>query len=195
MSDATSFATNKYAVLRALVKNPTLASCYKYALRMAEKGALQRSAQVPGAATLVGYGDPMMEILLEKLAPDIERATALSLDPTYSCFRVYRRGDALEKHRDRPSCEISLSVNLGCRVERPWPLWIEGPGGASPISLEPGDAVLYRGIECCHWREPFAGEHAVQLFLHYVDRNGAHAEWKFDKRPQLSGFLSRSRPV
>lgn len=195
MSDAASFATNKYAVLRCLVQDPTLASCYKYALRMAEAGLLQRSAQVRGPGALVGYGDPMMEMLLEQLVPQIEQATALSIYPTYACFRIYRSGDVLEKHKDRPSCEISLSVNLGCRAERPWPLWIEGPSGASSISLEPGDAVLYRGIECFHWREAFAGEHAVQLFLHYVDRNGPHAEWKFDKRPGLRSFLRRSAPA
>ncbi|HYM10633.1 MAG TPA: hypothetical protein VEU62_07870 [Bryobacterales bacterium] len=193
MSDA-GFATNKYAVLRALVKNPTLASCYKYAMRAAENGRMdQGDSQVPGTPS--AYGDPMMETLLEKLVPEIERAVALAVYPTYSYFRVYKRGDVLKKHTDRPSCEISLSVNLGCQAERPWPLWIEGPGGASPISLEPGDAVLYRGIECFHWREAFAGEHAVQLFLHYVDRNGPHAEWKFDKRPGLRSFLNRSAPA
>lgn len=78
-SDAATFAVNKYAVLPCLVKNPTLASCHKYALRMAESGALQPSAQTPSA--LVRYGDPMMEMLLEKLAPDIERATAFCSIP------------------------------------------------------------------------------------------------------------------
>jgi hypothetical protein len=25
----------------------------------------------------------------------------------------------------------------------------------------------------------------MQLFLHYVDKNGPHADWAFDKRPML----------
>jgi hypothetical protein len=190
--DAASFAKNKYTVLRALVKDPALQSCYKYALRMAESGRMAPGdPQLPG--TPAAYGDPMMETLLEKLVPDVERATSLAVYPTYAYFRVYQRGDLLKRHTDRPACEISLSASLGCRTERPWPLWIEGPGGVSSIVLEAGDAVLYRGTECFHWREPFAGEHAVQLFLHYVDQQGPHAEWKFDKRSRLSSFVSRSR--
>jgi len=37
--------------------------------------------------------------------------------------------------------------------------------------------MLCRGIECTHWREVFDGDHAVQAFFHYVDRNGPYAEW------------------
>jgi PKHD-type hydroxylase len=50
-----------------------------------------------------------------------------------------------------------------------------------------GDAVLYRGCEKHHWREPYKeGQWQAQVFLHYVDANGPHAEWKYDKRPKLS---------
>jgi hypothetical protein len=52
--------------------------------------------------------------------------------------------------------------------------------------------VLYRGIDCPHRRGAFDGESAAQLFLHYVDRNGPHAEWKFDKRAGLATFPFRS---
>jgi PKHD-type hydroxylase len=37
-----------------------------------------------------------------------------------------------------------------------------------------------------HWREPyFEGKWQAQVFLHYVDQNGPHAEWKYDKRESL----------
>jgi hypothetical protein len=49
--------------------------------------------------------------------------------------------------------------------DQPWPLWIEGPLGRAAVELGPGDALLYRGIECAHWREPF--------------------EYRFDRRPAL----------
>jgi hypothetical protein len=67
------------------------------------------------------------------------------------------------------------------------------------VVLAPGDAVLYRGTECPHWREAFAGEYASQVFLHYVRQGGPHASWRFDGRPALSAasreteeLLSRS---
>lgn len=79
-----------------------------------------------------------------------------------------------------------MSVNLGYNAPTPWPLWVEGPLGPRSVALEPGDAVVYRGLECPHWRDPFDGEFAVQLFLHYVDQDGPYAEWKFDKNRRLS---------
>ena len=51
--------------------------------------------------------------------------------------------------------------------------------------LSPGDGLLYRGIDVFHWREPFQGNRLVQVFLHYVDRNGPHADQKFDGRITL----------
>lgn len=54
------------------------------------------------------------------------------------------------------------------------------------MNLEAGDALLYRGIECPHWRTHFEGDHQAQVFLHYVDQQGPCAEWKFDKRDSLT---------
>jgi hypothetical protein len=68
----------------------------------------------------------------------------------------------------------------------PWPLWLRDTDGkAFAAILRPGDALVYRGIELEHWREPYTGEKLSQVFLHYVDRNGPHAEEKFDHRPGL----------
>ena len=127
-----------------------------------------------------------MEHLLERVRPVIEDATALRLYPTYSYVRMYRHGDALARHADRPSCEISVTMNLGQEPATPWPLWIAGPAGQTAVLLNPGDALLYRGIECEHWRDAFEGDRLAQVFLHYVDRAGPHREWRFDKRDSLS---------
>jgi hypothetical protein len=182
-----AFERQKYVVLRSLVKEPVLSTLYTYALERARSGTMDLDdAQAPGTPS--AYGDPAMEILLEKLRPQAEAASRLCLYPTYSYFRVYKRGDVLAKHRDRPSCEISISLSLGYHAEKPWPLWLEGPMGVSCACLEPGDAALYRGLECVHWRDALEGDHAAQLFLHYVDRNGPYADWRFDKRQSLSVF-------
>ena len=50
----------------------------------------------------------------------------------------------------------------------------------------PGDALLYRGIELPHWREAFDGDRMAQVFLHYVDRDGPHRDWAYDKRARLA---------
>jgi predicted 2-oxoglutarate/Fe(II)-dependent dioxygenase YbiX len=55
------------------------------------------------------------------------------------------------------------------------------------IKMNVGDAVLYRGMDKVHWREPYKeGKWQAQVFLHYVDADGPHAEWKYDKRLKLS---------
>jgi hypothetical protein len=177
------FAQQKYAVYRSCLKDPQLALLYRYACKRADNGTMGTDPRSPGASAAVG--DVFMDGLLIDLLAVAEEVTGLKLSPTYSYFRVYERGDFLVKHTDRPSCEISLTLCLGYEAEGPWPLLLHGPAGVSSIELAPGDALLYRGTECTHWREPLNGERVAQVFLHYVDQNGPHAEWKYDKRSNL----------
>ena len=178
------FAQKKYVVWRSCLKDPDLSLLYRYACKRAQIGTMKLDGTAPGA--LSAAGDVFMDGVLVDLLPRAEEITGLKLFPTYSYFRVYHRGDTLEKHTDRPSCEVSLSLCLGYQGEKPWPLMVEGPEGASSVELAPGDALLYRGIECPHWRESLEGESTAQVFLHYVDQNGPYAEWKYDKRAALS---------
>jgi hypothetical protein len=131
------------------------------------------------------YGDPAFDGLLEFLRPRVEAYSGLTLHPTYSYFRLYKRGDVLKRHRDRPACEISISLNIGQTPPEPWPIFVERDAGPYDALLAPGDALLYRGCDCFHWREAFAGSRLVQVFLHYVDRDGPHTDQKFDGRKTL----------
>ena len=184
---ADRFRVYKYLVLRSLVKEPTLSFFYKYAVHLTTGGGANKGDDfMPGTPSV--YGDPMMEALLEALRPHVEQTTSLHLYPTYTYFRVYKSEDVLPKHTDRPACEISLTLSLGYQAKKPWPIWIDGPSGTTSVDLNPGDAMLYRGIECAHWRTAFDGDRAAQVFLHYVDCNGPNAEWRFDKRQRLNSF-------
>ncbi len=186
-AEATSEAFKKtgYAVIRGLVTKPALSFLYNYALKSARHGSLTSGDDlIPG--TPCRYADPFMESLLEMMVPKVESITGLGLFPTYSYLRVYKNGDVLKRHRDRPACEVSVTLSLGFQAEMPWPIWLEVDGEARPTILEPGDALLYKGIELPHWREPFTGEHSAQVFLHYVNQDGRNAEWKFDQRAGLA---------
>lgn len=185
---ADTFKRQKYVVVRRCLPEDKLSLLYSYARRCARTDLDRHDSQVPGAYS--AYADLFMEGLLLDLLPLAEQLASAKLFPTYSYFRVYQRGDALNKHTDRPSCEISSSICLGREAQGPWPIWIEGPEGISSIDLEPGDGLFYRGIECPHWREPLTEDLVAQVFLHYVDQNGPHAEWKFDKRTSLEGCKS-----
>jgi len=156
--------------------------------------------QVP--ETYSHYGDIAMETLLLAVQPKMEKETGLKLNPTYAYARIYKQGDVLKRHKDRFSCEISTTLNLG---GDPWPIFIDGtcadtvideyknihkpnaPKGTK-VLLEVGDMLVYKGNLCEHWREKFEGENCAQVFLHYNNVNSKFGNSKeniFDGRPHL----------
>ena len=85
--------------------------------------------QIPN--TYSHYADPVMETLLMKVLPVMKQETGLELIPTYSYARLYKKGDILKRHKDRPSCEISTTVNLG---GDPWSIFIDSTGADTVIN-------------------------------------------------------------
>jgi len=154
--------------------------------------------QIPN--TFSCYADFAMETLMMKVMPVMKKETGLDLVPTYSYARIYKRGDILKRHKDRPSCEISTTLNLG---GDPWSIFIDPTGSDNVIDeyknihkpnapkgervdLEIGDMLVYSGCELEHWREPFEGENCGQVFLHYNNRNGQFKDINiFDGRHKL----------
>ena len=133
--------------------------------------------QIPN--TYSHYADPVMETLLMKVLPVMQKETDLKLVPTYSYARIYKHGDILHKHKDRPSCEISTTIHLGGDK---WSIFVEG----TEVMLDVGDMLVYSGCELEHSREPLKGNTCAQVFLHYNHVNGPFAEKnRFDKRPML----------
>ena len=124
------------------------------------------------------YGDPLMESLMINKLELMQKETGLELLPTYAFWRMYTLHADLKKHKDRPSCEVSVTVMIGSDGTK-WPICMDG----TEINLEQGDAAIYLGCEVEHWREEFTGDWQAQTFLHYVDKNGVNKEWVKDKRP------------
>lgn len=130
------------------------------------------------------HADPAMESVLLRLQPVLEEKLGMKLFPTYSYFRVYRNGHDLRPHRDRPSCEISVTAcfNYDYGGNYQWPIYMADDS----ITLEPGDIAIYRGCDIEHGRTKLAAPNDdawhVQGFFHYVDANGPNAEHKFDGR-------------
>lgn len=133
----------------------------------------------------VTYSNPVCEALLLTVQPLVERETGKALFPTYSYARIYWKGATLNKHKDRPSCQYSSTINISNDPD-PWPIFMEG----HEAILNPGDLVVYKGMEVEHWREPYLGNEQIQIFLHFVDQNDIHANLKFDGRPCL-GFNNK----
>ena len=203
----------KYKVIKKAVSYELANFCYNYFLLKRDAVSFMyknnitaqspilgtwEDVQVPGSYSI--YADFVMETLLMKVLPVMKEKTGMDLIPTYSYARVYQTGAELKRHKDRPSCEISTTINLG---GDPWPIFIDPTGsdnvideyknihkpGAPPgveITLEPGDMLMYSGCELEHWRKPFQGKLCGQVFLHYNHADGPFAKSNlYDKRPML----------
>ena len=209
-----SFKKNKYQVIRGAISKEVADIAYRYLQISAEadhwmlnNGVTHagnklvgnfNDTQVPGS--YAKYGDRLMETLLIKTIAVMQKKTGLKLVPTYSYTRLYRNGNILKRHKDRPSCEISTTINLG---GDPWPIFIDGTGADTVIDeyknihkpnapkgervdLEVGDMLIYEGCKLEHWREPFEGDNCGQVFLHYNNVNGQFENQNiFDGRPKL----------
>ena len=141
--------------------------------------------QIP--ETYSHYADVAMETLLEKLKPLMEKESGLKLNETYSYARIYKKGDELKRHKDRYSCEVSTTLNLGGDE---WPIYLEPSGEEEKegikVILNQGDMLVYKGCDVEHWREAFEGENCGQAFLHYNYASDEKAEQnKYDGRPFL----------
>jgi hypothetical protein len=147
----------------------------KYISPFTEYFGVWNDSQIP--ETYSHYADIVMETLLQQVKPIMEKKSEIKLIETYSYARIYKKGDELKKHKDRYSCEISTTMNLG---GDDWPIFLEPD---IKVHLKPGDMLMYRGCELEHWREPFTGENCGQVFLHYNDASGKDAQKnKFDGR-------------
>jgi len=141
--------------------------------------------QIPN--TYSQYANMAMETLLLKCQPGMEKVTGLKLYPAYTYARIYKKGDILKRHKDRFSCEISTTMNLG---GDDWPIYLEPSGKEGMkgirVDLKPGDMLVYSGCELEHWRNKFKGNQCVQVFLHYNNRKTLGAKKNiFDRRPHL----------
>jgi len=205
-----SFKTKKYQVIRQALSKELSNFIFNY--MMLQRDAVdfmlknnkvnpanpfignRTGRQVPGA--YCKYGDWVMETLLQYMRPIMKAKTGMDLVPTYSFTRLYEKGNILNRHKDRPSCEVSTTLHLGGNE---WPIFID-PSGADfvidevkpgapkgvRIDLKVGDMLIYSGCELEHWREPFQGTVCSQVFLHYNHANGPFAKTNlYDKRPML----------
>lgn len=117
--------------------------------------------------------------LLNQKTVEVSEILGETVLPTYSYARVYKNKNILEKHKDRESCEISLTVHLDGDSE--WELFI-GNDDKEFIKLNSGDAIIYLGCEIEHGREEYKGETYTQCFLHYVKSQGKYSDFYFDNK-------------
>ena len=210
-----SFKKNKYIVIKNAVSKEITTLLYNYFLvrkktydTMIEHRYISpfekgfgyyetHENQVPN--TFAIYGDVLFDVLMLKIQPIMEKATKLKLQSAYTYGRIYKKGDVLKRHKDRFSCEISTTMNLGGDN---WPIYLSPnenvgiPDGKKitlnsqakgiKVDLKPGDMLIYSGCELEHWRNAFKGKECAQLFLHYNNvKTKDSKKYLFDRKPHI----------
>ena len=149
---------------------------------------------VPTKDTYYAYGDWAIETLLTKLQPSLEKITSMRLLPTFAYTRIYVKGNTLEKHKDRPQCEFSTTLNLGGKM---WPIFLCDPNKKKDVkvSLHPGDMLIYKGEQYEHYRLKYNGDNCAQAFFFYKEATQENLKSLFDGRPALglAHFTSKER--
>jgi hypothetical protein len=140
-----NFQKEKYCVIKKAISKDMSDFIYKYFLLKRQVAqtlfnskfispfetmfGIWEDSQVPN--TYSHYADMVMETLLVKMLPIMEKVTKLKLTPNYSYARIYKKGDILKRHKDRFSCEISTTLNLG---GDPWSIYLDLTAGDNVIN-------------------------------------------------------------
>lgn len=194
MTEAERFEKHGCVLIRNFIDEKTISVVSQYFENKIRRGEwVETNKEGDPTSRYAYYADPLIEVLLQASKDAVEDATGKELLPTYSYSRIYQPGEKLVPHVDRPSCEISVTVNVASKGEVS-PIYTQyGQNDPEKHVLYPGDAVIYMGCDVMHWRQTLQEEQLnVQFMLHYVDKNGGNAAHAKDKRPEY-GFNSVTR--
>jgi hypothetical protein len=173
------FEKNGYVILVDALTKERCKELTEHMFNLQKSGKLFKDDQCPVSDAV--YGDPVFDKILQDFAEPIGKQVGKKLLPTYTYARIYRPGEVLKKHVDRPACEISATLTLGYEGPSCWPI-IFDEVKCIPITLEPGEMAVYKGCDVAHWRTEFKGTWHVQVFFHYVDADGPHKNEYKDRR-------------
>ena len=162
-------------------------------LRQVDLDGKKGDIQVPNAKAILDH-EVFFETLQERLWTMIESVAEEELLPTYSYARLYSNGDILEKHSDRPACEVSVTLQLGRSHHYAWPIHM----GKYRFDLAEGDAIVYLGCDIEHWRNVCDGPdgyYSGQVFMHYVRKNGKYVNEAGDTQSRTPPTYVRNRSL
>ena len=129
------------------------------------------------------YAPPACSFVMKRIQPVLEELLGEELIPSYWFSTTYHNKGWMNCHTDRPSCEISVTMNI-CG-DTAWPIKLKDlEGNKQAVVTPPGDGVAYLGTIVPHWRSPMRShdnDRFMQLFLHFVRKNGQYADYAYDR--------------
>ena len=163
MTISEDFEKDGFAVARDIVPAELLATAQGYYFEIFFK-----------TKTFQLYSDGATKPFDALLHPFYEGFLGKKLHKVCRVARIYKTGEGITEHKDRPACEYSVTLPIDSPSVSP--IIMNG----QPVLLEPGDVAFYKGCEVAHERPPVDYQYLIQLHLHYVDSDGPYADQKGD---------------
>ena len=139
------------------------------------------------------YAPPSSTYVVKRAKPILENLLGEELIPSYWFTTTYHNKGWMNCHTDRPSCEISVTLNI-CGDAK-WPIKLKDLSNKKREVVTPvGHGVAYQGTIVPHWRSPLRthkNDRFMQLFLHYVRKNGPYADYAYDRNQKCYNLLNQ----
>ena len=156
-------------------------------------GSLQGHWDPERGRVLTCYAPEPAAYIAWKLKPILEDLIGEELIPSYWFCTTYHKGGWMSCHTDRPSCEVSVTMNLGGDAQ--WPIKLKDfTKKRREVVTPPGHGVAYLGTEVEHWRSPLRtheNDRFMQLFMHFVRKNGQYADYAYDRNNKCYILLKK----
>lgn len=159
---------------------------------VSDLGGLKTHYDPERGNVLTCYAPPSSAFVVKRMQPKLEEIVGEELIPSYWFTTTYHNKGWMNCHTDRPSCEVSVTINI-CG-DTPWPIKIKDfDGKKHAVITPPGHGVTYLGTQVEHWRSPLKthpNDRFMQLFLHFVRKNGPYAKYAYDKNRKCYELLN-----
>jgi hypothetical protein len=166
------FQQQGYAPVGRLIHPFHIAALRRYYRHQLRTGTLHLGdGQSP--LRYIAYNDPVARFFHQQLTAAVTAFAGEPVKASYVYLASYQPGAILEKHTDREQCEFSVTLCLDYSPEprnaTPWPLHLHKTSGEVTVFQAIGDALLYRGCQLPHSRDPLPEGHtSTSIFFHYV---------------------------
>lgn len=92
----------------------------------------------------------------------VSEVVGFELRPSYTLLSFYGPGAVVERHVDRPQCEVTLTYCIA--QDQPWDLFV----GDGRYRLEENQALVFAGRQQPHYRDPIESEYCRMALFHFV---------------------------
>ena len=168
------FKTRKYTVLRGVLPTGWSELLKAEQASLLARGAMKLEASMHRHVTVDA---PIASVANYEIADLVARILGQNVIPSYTFAIHYHVNGHIRPHVDRPQNELSMSLSLAVTPpSKDASVLRAGPADSMErIDLEPNDALLYRGVEVLHSRDPVPDGHSVnQAIFGFRTVNKSH---------------------